>query len=136
MPNLSSLLNWPKNVTPQQRLSAAEYATSMFGGIGPGILAGTITNFPIKGLRPLLDEGLITGKSQTPNAPILVDYDRFGNMYIADGTHRYYEALKKGLETIPGYFVPKTGKRLTIKEMIELAPEYNKQLFEVGPRRP
>jgi len=108
----------------------------MLSGVGPsnlGGMVGSITHFPLKGLRPLLEQHMVTGKSMTPNAPILVSYDKAGNPYIADGTHRYYEALNKGLNTIPGYFEPRVGRRLSIKEAMELAPSYNEALFDVKP---
>lgn len=38
--HLDRITNWPKNVTPEQRMAAAEQATQMFGGFGPGTLSG------------------------------------------------------------------------------------------------
>jgi hypothetical protein len=151
MAGLQSLLEDYRNWASTQDWRYKKQLEQMFGGdpqlmedferlsgVGPsnlGGISGSITHFPLKGLTPLLEKKLIVGKSRTPNEPIIVDFDKAGNMYIADGNHRYYEAMDKGLSTIAGYYAPKAGRRLTLKEEIRMAPEYNSQLFDVGPRR-
>lgn len=150
MAGLQSLLEDWRNWSSTQDWKYKKQLEEMFGGdpslmqdfeglagMGTGGLsgiAGSLTRFPLDKLQPLLRRELISGKSMTPDAPILVDYDKAGNLYITDGTHRYYEALDKGLSSLLGYYSPRTGKSLSIKQEMELAPKYNQELFDVGPR--
>ncbi len=90
----------------------------------------TPIDFKLSELEPLLSKENITGKSKTPNQPILVGTHPNGKLYVSDGSHRYHEAVARGETTIKGYHEPKTNKHLSVKQAYKLASETNESIME------